>query len=142
FRYLKTDLVPLSREAVDRLEEYVHAHGIRGRSLFLGPPWAYVLRDDPEEDPEIAIRRVHEELSSRNADRDQAAGALRRLDRIWFPDGKTDRPHRPTGRQIAVAIARLLEDLGVPDRLREWRQDAWKAGRITEAREHEQAWQA
>ncbi|MFS8514951.1 MAG: hypothetical protein LOD87_14710, partial [Planifilum fulgidum] len=85
---------------------------------------------------------MHEELSTRNADRDQAAGALRRLDRIWFPDGKTDRPHRPTGRQIAEAIARLLEDLGVPDRLREWRQDAWKAGRITEAREHEQAWQA
>jgi len=41
FRYLKSDLVPVSRSIVDRLENYVLAHGIRGRMWLDERPWTF-----------------------------------------------------------------------------------------------------
>ncbi len=35
FRYLKTDLIPVKRELVDKLENYVLASGIRGERWIL-----------------------------------------------------------------------------------------------------------
>jgi len=65
FRYLKTDLAPVSREEVDKLENYVLAHGIRGGRWIEDRPWDYRRRLTLEEDIETteAEKRVLDEIN-------------------------------------------------------------------------------
>lgn len=55
FRLFKTDLMPVGRDEVDRLEEYAFQHGLEGRRIWTtGEPWSYwrryTLSYTPEED--------------------------------------------------------------------------------------------
>ncbi|NMA14049.1 MAG: helicase-exonuclease AddAB subunit AddB, partial [Clostridia bacterium] len=50
FRYLKTDLIPVTREEIDYLENYVLAHGIRGSRWYDNKPWTYRRRFTMGED--------------------------------------------------------------------------------------------
>jgi ATP-dependent helicase/nuclease subunit B len=72
FRFLKTDLAPLSREEVDLLENYVLAHGIRGSRWNDDRPWEYRRRLSLEEDSEITDLEA-EELAAINSIRRQTA---------------------------------------------------------------------
>jgi len=131
FRYLKTDLVPIEREAVDRLENYVLAHGIRGEMWISEEPWSYrkkSLAGDEEDLPEDEDAEFAE--SARRKAVEHLQKFFRRL------SGKTG----VTAREISRAIYDLLIDLGVPGTLEKWQDAAEEAGSLAEAQDHAGIW--
>lgn len=136
FRLLKTDLVPLSRGEVDRLENYVLEHGLRGSVWYDGKPWRFFRRYTLEEEAETPDLRQEQELERINRVREQGTEALRRFHRRL-----REARHRPRpARELATEIYRLLEDLGVPTRLRRWADAARAEGRLEQEQEHLQTW--
>lgn len=131
FRFLKTDLTPLSREEVDLLENYVLAHGIRGSRWTDGRPWEYRRRLTLEEDREITELEAGE-LAEINSIRGQAAAALRSFHEELSRAGDV--------RGMTAALFGLLESLEVPRRLESWSRRAEQEGRLELAREHTQVW--
>ncbi|MBE3590467.1 MAG: exodeoxyribonuclease V subunit gamma [Firmicutes bacterium] len=134
FRYLKTDLVPVARSDVDLLENYVLEFGIRGRRMYEGADWTFARRYTLEEDEEPAGRA--ERLAAVNRARRRAAEALLRFDRAVA----AGRARAVPARELARALFALLEDLGVPERIREWSEEAEAAGALDRAQEHLQVW--
>lgn len=133
FRYLKTDLVPISRKQVDLLENYVLAHGLRGTKLWTQEePWTYrrqyALED---EEPEITPWE-EQELHLVNAARQLATQHL-----VTF---KERLKKSKTVRQKAEALFSFLTDLEVPQKLEIWSNEAQARGRLEEAQEHAQVW--
>lgn len=131
FRYLKTDLVPVSRAEVDRLENYVLAHGIRGGRWTDGRPWEYRRRLTLEEDSEIS-EAEKQELEEINFIRERAAAALARLHRRLADSGSVA--------DYAGALFGMLVELDVPARLEQWSRAAGEEGRLEAAGEHAQLW--
>ncbi len=131
FRYLKTDLVPVSREEVDLLENYVLAHGIRGSRWYDGKPWTYRRRLSLEDDVD-ASEQEKQALEQINGIRAAAAAALADFGRV-VQDGVTVADY--TG-----ALYALLLQLGVPEQLEHWAELDREEGRLEEAREHDQIW--
>ncbi|MBX6377762.1 MAG: exodeoxyribonuclease V subunit gamma, partial [Clostridia bacterium] len=110
FRFLKTDLVPLARDDVDRLENAVLARGIRGSARW---------RDDGAWPADLRALR-------------SAAAAP-----LWrFRERLGDGPRRPV-RLYAEALLALLVELDVAGRVEAWRSEDVAAGRLEAAREHE-----
>jgi len=131
FRFLKTDLVPLAREKVDLLENYVLAHGIRGNRWIDGKPWEYVRRLSLEEDREVTEFEARE-LKEINVIRQQAVTAL---------DGFYEAMGRAANvREITGVLFNLLEKLKVPTTLEKWSRKAEERGQLENAREHVQVW--
>lgn len=159
FRYLKTDLVPVSRAEVDRLENYVLEHGIRGSRWITGEPWTYLRRFSLEEE-EAPGERQASLLDEINDIRSRAISGLRNLfgkitssresgghtgGESCGHSGGQSRGQRqgaaesgtapysagysggPTVREISRALFELLEELGVAQRLEEWRQESERA---------------
>lgn len=135
-RALKTDLIPVARDEVDLLENYVLEHGVRGRRWYDGIPWRYRRRYTLEEDAEPAPAE-EAFLTGINATRERAAAALLAFDRRL---GGRRGSRRLSAADFAAAVYRLLEDLQVADRLEEWAAAAVAAGDPDQAREHEQVW--
>lgn len=133
FRLLKTDLVPLSREEVDVLENYVLAHGIRGGRWLDGRPWTYRLRYTLDEDVEPGPGD-EEDLERINRLRERVVAFL-------GPFHQALRASRNV-RETTLALYNLLLRLDVPGRLEEWRARAMEQGRLDEAQEHAQIWEA
>lgn len=131
FRYLKTDLVPVSREQVDRLENYVLAHGIKGSRWTDGQPWTYRRQYTLGENTELSTWEINE-LVELNETRHRAVQALAEF-------------HKAAGqaanvREITTALFELLNSLKVAERLQEWSKEAEEQGRLETAREHAQVW--
>ncbi|NPV52767.1 MAG: helicase-exonuclease AddAB subunit AddB [Firmicutes bacterium] len=142
FRYLKTDLVPVSREDVDILENYVLAHGIRGRAWTSGAEWRYLkqfaLGEDRE--PDEAGRLMLERI---NSARDIAVNALGRFySRVCTMNGgkRANDDDGLTVRYITAALFELLDELGVAETLESWRASEEARGDIESARGHVQVW--
>ncbi|MDI6906192.1 MAG: helicase-exonuclease AddAB subunit AddB [Thermoanaerobacterales bacterium] len=134
FRYLKADLAPLTRDEVDRLENYVLAHGIRGDRWTDGRPWTYRRRftlagegEDRAPSPEEAA-----ELAAINNARQRAIGALHAFCRSAAESRDV--------LGLTSALFRLLEELEVPAGIEAWRREAEASGRLEEAQEHAQIW--
>lgn len=135
FRYLKTDLVPVPRGAVDRLENYVLAFGIRGRRWYDGSPWRWWRRFTLEEDEEPGERQ-EEEIEAVNRIRQEAVRHL-----LAFHHRVAAARHRPRPvPELSAALYALLEDLGVPERILRWSEEAEAAGDLDRAQEHLQVW--
>lgn len=117
FRYLKTDLVPVGRDEVDRLENLALARGIRGKS------WL-----DEWEDSGYRLQTA--EL---NQVRRRAVSAL-----ACFQEALGERPDL---RRVAAALIDLLYQLEVPRQLAGWVERDQSAGRLEAAQEHPQVWQ-
>ncbi|MGI6552573.1 MAG: helicase-exonuclease AddAB subunit AddB [Bacillota bacterium] len=133
FRYLKTDLVPVSRAEVDLLENYVLANGIGGRHWLEAEPWTFPRQYSWEEDREATLQdTVYLEKIHR-------ARVRASSDLISFHRQVTGRK-KLTVREMTVALYGLLEDLGVPRRLEGWRRKAVKQGMLDEGEEHLQVW--
>lgn len=134
FRYLKTDLVPVERQEADLLENFVLAHGIRGSRWTCEKPWDYRRSFSLEED---APPRPEDEamLGAINDARVRATRALAAFGEKVAGEGKRVR-------DIAGALFDLLSELGVRERLEEWRTEAASSGDLEAAREHEQVWNA
>ncbi len=131
FRFLKTDLVPLAREKVDLLENYVLAHGIRGHRWMDGKPWAYIRQLSLEEDREVTEPEARE-LEEINLIRQQAVTALAG----FFKAMET----AVSVREMTEVLFKLLEELKVPATLERWSREAETKGQLENAREHAQVW--
>lgn len=131
FRYLKTDLTPITREKVFLLENYVLAHGIRGSKWTDGFDWTYRRRYTLNEEAEISDRE-ETELNEVNEARREAAAQLAGFDRKI-------RDSRDV-REMARALFELLEDLGVVAKIDDWRLAAENNAQLDKAREHAQIW--
>lgn len=132
FRYLKTDLVPIGREMVDRLENYVLSHGIHGERWISPEPWQYVRRS-----------LVSDEKAAEAEEDARVADAIRReciphLEKFYCR--LKSAPGNTTVEEISRAIYDLLIDLGVPKTLERWQSLAESAGDLSEARDHAGAW--
>jgi len=134
FRCLKTELVGLDRDAVDRLENYVLAHGIRGKIWFSAEPWTFRRSYALDEGAEVLNPWEEEELNLVNQVR------LEVLERLsGFSKGISAAQNV---REITQELYFFLEHLGVAEQLDSWREEAVREGRLVEAREHAQVWQA
>lgn len=132
FRFLKTDLVPLAREEVDLLENYVLAHGIRGSRWIDGKPWEYRRRLTLEEETEVTTFEAGE-LEEINRIRRQATTALSTFCREY---GQAENVRGKT-----AALFNLLDQLEAPVHLESWSRRAEVEGRLEIAREHAQVWE-
>ena len=126
FRCLKTGLTDLSREEVDLLENYVLTWSLEGSAWTARKPWSNHPkgwgRPFTAEDRALAER----------------LDGLRR--RVIAPlEALRKNPDR-TGAGQAKALYRLLEDLGVPQRLAERAAALREGGRAALAEEYAQLW--
>jgi ATP-dependent helicase/nuclease subunit B len=132
FRYLKTDLVPIDREVVDRLENYVLAHGIVGERWISDEPWSYVRKSMVSD----------EDAAGESADAEFADAARRRaiphLER-FYRKLKEKKVHLKAA-EASQVIYDLLIDLDVPRTLEEWQSSADESGDLSDARDHAGVW--
>ncbi len=123
FRCLKTDLFPISRSHVDRLENYVLAYGIRGNTWLRSAPWDFHWRRDDQEDEWADI------------------DSLRRQVAAYFkPVVTATKAADLTGTDLSAAMWSCLEKLQVGQTLTEWAEAATAAGDLELAQEHTQVW--
>ncbi|RYD02269.1 hypothetical protein N752_26000 [Desulforamulus aquiferis] len=131
FRYLKTDLIPVERERLDKLENYVLTYGIRGSRWTDNKDWSYKQSHnlgDQEQGDEKAIV----ELAEVNATRFMSVEELKKF--------HTKVGQTANVRELTTALFELLEDLHINKSLEQWAFAAEKDGRLVEAREHLQLW--
>lgn len=132
FRYLKTDLVPVQREIVDRLENYVLAHGIQGERWISKEPWRYARKSMVSE--EKVVSEVEDAKFADEARR-QAVTHLEKFYRRL-----RGRKSGLTAREVSRAIYDLLIDLDVPATLERWQTIAEDSGDLAEAQDHAGVW--
>ena len=127
FRYLKTDLTDLSREARDLLENYVLKWDIRGSKWTQEAPWVMHPRGYG-----FAMEEADRELLDKlDGLRRRVAGPLERL--------RTDRDR--TGRGQAAALYGFLEEIGLSTRLEERCDRLRRQGQLGLAQEYRQLWE-
>lgn len=135
FRYLKTDLVPVGRDQVDVLENYVLSHGIVGEKWLSEEPWRYTRKYLVSEE-EAAEKE--EQAAIADAIRREAVAALREFYRRL--KGGRGGGDSLTARDISQAICDLLLELDVPKTLARWQSLAEQAGDLAEAIDHAGLW--
>lgn len=131
FRYLKTDLVPISREEVDLLENYVLAHGIRGNRWNDERPWEYRRRLTLDED--------HEVTESESVELEEI-NRIRRLAAAGLYVFQQELLQAENVRGFTAALYNLLVRLQTGKLLESWSRGAEEAGHLEAAREHIQLW--
>jgi ATP-dependent helicase/nuclease subunit B len=141
FRAIKTDLffsvgasIQREREQMDILENYVLAYGIQGEKWTRKEPWIYrrirgleftdQVQTDAEKEREQLLNRLRSMIT---APLQRMARRLKRAD---------------NGRKLCEGVYLFLEELNIPAKLEEWRMAAESKGKLVEAREHDQAWNA
>lgn len=132
-RCFKTDFFPVSRDDVDKLENYALEHGIDGRGWMQTRPWHYVRRYTLEPEEYEPTGEQEAQLQEINRIRDKVVGPLRHLRQALA--------NADTGRDMATALWNLLDELNVAGTLEQWMADADRAGRPAEVQEHTRAWQ-
>lgn len=133
FRCLKTDLLPISREETDLLENYVLAHGIRGLKRWAAGDWKYLRRYTLGEDSTPSELEAAE-LELVNGIRQRVVSCLE-----GFSLGLR---RAANAVEITTIIYQLIESLGIGETLQEWALEAQNRGALEEAREHLQVWDA
>jgi len=130
---LKTGLLPLSAEDADRLENYLLAHGIAGRSGW-DQPWHYTrfFQHKDQDDQLTGAQRA--QLAAINETRRQWLTAVG----PWLD--AVARYHEEPGRTWAEALFGGLERMDVGRRLHTWADSAEADGRSDEADCHRQVW--
>lgn len=126
FRYLKTGLTDLSREDVDLLENYVLTWNLEGSAWTGAKPWSshpkgYGRAFTPED--KALVERLE--------------GLRRQVSAPLVALAKN--PNR-TGEGQAKALYKLLEDIGVPERLAQRARDLSADGQQALAEEYAQLW--
>ena len=126
FRYLKTGLTDLSRDEVDRLENYVLKWDIKGSRWTQAGEWNM--------HPEGYGGVWNETLKARVAELD----GLRR--RVAEPLERLRRAKEKTGEGLALALYGFLEEIDLPRRLLERGAELRQGGEAALAAEYEQLW--
>lgn len=120
-RCLKTDLIPLDRNAVDKLENYLLKHGLRGGAWHNQEPWRY----------ELSSEELNEEIDQ---NRCQIAALFQPLWSIF-------RQPMLLGQQGCDAILAFLQAAQVEQTLHSWAEKAVAAGQPGQALTHQQVWE-
>lgn len=128
FRAAKTDLLPLTRDEADILENYVLEFGLRGQKTW-EKEWPYRRRSAKVGEEEAAAR-----LARVNDARQKLGAPLLRLSAAL---GTAEDVRDLTG-----AVFAFLTDIGAGDALRAWSKEAEEEGRLDEAKEHRMIWAA
>lgn len=131
FRYLKTDMAPVGREEIFKLENYVLEHGIRGRKWLDNSDWGYRRRYTLGEDNEIEDIEL-KELAEINA--------IRRLAVKELASFQSNVKQAKNVSGVTKALYSLLEELMVPATLEKWSREAEQKGQLDKARENAQIW--
>ncbi|MDH2332313.1 helicase-exonuclease AddAB subunit AddB [Paenibacillus polymyxa] len=139
FRAVKTDLLlPLdgrvSREEMDRLENYVLACGIQGSRWTDGRPWQAVPSLSLELEEQERNRQRDETLDLMELCRDVIVTPLRAFEKRV---GKAR-----TALEKCEAVYLLLEDAEIGHKLDAFIHQAEEAGKPEQAKEHRQVWDA
>ena len=132
-RTLRTGFSALTREQIDKLENYVLEFGVRGAKRWtMQEPWPWHRRrslDEAEEemtDADVAALAEIDDL------RRQAAAPLAAF-AAELAQGRTVRDY-------TAAIYHLLEALDVPAKLTQWSEASEHDARLASAAEHRQVW--
>ncbi len=129
FRYLKTGLAGISAEECDLLENYVLKWNIRGAKLWnREEAWSMSPRGYVPEITEEDRLRLAEIDRLRRA----VAGPLKRLNAAVGAAG--------TAGGLVRALYSFMEDIGLPERLKEKTEQFRAAGREKTAEEYSQLW--
>ncbi|MCX5632746.1 MAG: exodeoxyribonuclease V subunit gamma [Phycisphaerae bacterium] len=119
--YLKSDLVPISRAEVDKLENYCLAFGVEGIDWLKTSKWDFAPAKDTdfsnEEIEKIRLKATEHLLQFRT--RLQIAGAI-------------------DAEKFCAALFIFLDSLNVRGQLAEWTKAAFEAERLDEAQLHQQ----
>ncbi len=105
FRLLKTDFFPVTRQAVDELENYCLEFGLR-EFAWLRPEWSYLRRGLEEDEAELARRSRVEETRQ----------VIMSYLQPWWD--WIQKEHR--GYDWCAKLYELIVAIGVPHRLQEW----------------------
>jgi len=132
FRYLKTDLVPVTREEADLLENYVLAHGIKGSRWYDDHDWQYTRHYTLETDEENQVEAAGLDLINQIKMR-----AREHLCKFQNNLRQANNLQNMTG-----FLYELLISLDIPKKLEDWSKTALEKGELVEAREHRQIWKA
>jgi ATP-dependent helicase/nuclease subunit B len=141
FRAIKTDLlfpigedVAALREAMDKLENYVLAYGVKGDKWTNGERWTYRRYQALEglAIPQTDEEKQYEEML--NQWREMVTTPLLRLERRMR--------RAKDGRGLCEAVYLFLEELQIPKKLENMSNEAQEQGKLVEARHHEQVWNA
>ncbi|CQR72666.1 ATP-dependent helicase/deoxyribonuclease subunit B [Sporomusa ovata DSM 2662] len=139
FRCLKTDLLPVTRDQVDLLENYCLEFGIRGSRWTNPEEWAFRRRYSLAEDEWIGAEpdaAEQEYLRQINTIRQDSTAALILLAEKITPAIK--KGLIPV--ELVQAVYEFLQSLHVADTLAAWAVSAEVAGDLEQAREHQQMW--
>ncbi|MCX7780080.1 MAG: helicase-exonuclease AddAB subunit AddB [Negativicutes bacterium] len=131
FRCLKTGLLPISMDDIERLENYVLEFGIRGSRWTKEEPWRFTRRLSLSEDSELNDGE-NQALDRINAIRRRAVAPL-----VKMAERLAD---AQTAADITGRLFELLQELNVTATLEAWAEEAECAGDLEEAREHRQVW--
>ena len=132
FRCFKTDFFAVSRDAVDRLENYALEFGLNGKNRWTGAEdWNYLRRLSLDEDKEADEEKLLQ-LAEINQIRRQLAAPLEEFDAAMLRAASV--------REKTKVLYGLLERLGVAEKLIDWADCAEAKGRLEEALEHRQLW--
>jgi len=131
---LKSDLFPLERLEADRLENYVRAHGIRGRRWLDKKPWTFrfslALDDEQDERQEESA-----DLAVLNKAKDEFAHYFEPFYLAVAGSGVREVP------AYCRAIWELLETIAAQSSLQAWAKKQAADGEIYQAAQHRQIWQ-
>ncbi|MBU0719257.1 MAG: PD-(D/E)XK nuclease family protein [Planctomycetes bacterium] len=128
---LKTDLLPISIDAADELENYLIAHGIAGADAWQAEGgWAFATRasfaaegEEPTEYELIQLKRVNETRQT-----------FLKLVETWRSFAGSPAGH--TGADWAAAVREWFSRVGVDPRLEQWAEQAEADGDVDQAAEH------
>lgn len=122
FRYLKTGLALLSKEEIDRLENYVLAYGIKGYKWEL-PQWNYGLKENTQS-----------EQLQMNELRERVIAPL-----FAFGEGIEREKTYPV-EILAKRVLELVNCLGVPEQLQKQAEKEEQRGNKEKSAQHQQIW--
>ena len=125
FRCVKTDLLPLTDDEADVLENYVLAYGIRGESGWKRE-WPYLRRRGWEPEAAEAFLKSVNEIRKKTAEPFFALSDALKTESV---------------REKTRALCNFLVKLHVPETLAAWAEAAEAAGALEEAKEHRMIWQ-
>jgi ATP-dependent helicase/nuclease subunit B len=119
--YLKSDLVPISRAEVDRLENYCLAFKVEADDWLRSEPWAFA----PDGDLDFNNEKI-EEIRSKAASHLLQFRTLLQSSNIMSDEG------------FCAELFNFLDSLNVREQLQDWTKTALEAGRLDEAQLHQQ----
>ncbi len=138
FRCLKTDFFPLQRDAIDCLENYVLEHGIQGEGWNRNVAWRYHRQ--------WSLGQNEAQLATEIKFQAQLNSSRETIYTLMAPFVQRVRPSSKADclsvREVTETLYTFLEGLDAPATLKKWSLMAQERGDLSEAKLHEQIWEA